>query len=82
MAGKNDIMGSDGSAVRARERYPEFREIVLICLIYSIERYVKPRNPTPYSDSMEPIFVSMLCLQLTPVTNPLLSVAVTRIQSR
>ena len=28
------------SAVRAREWYREFREIVLLCLVYNIKQYV------------------------------------------
>jgi hypothetical protein len=31
---------SDDGAVRAREWYREFREIVLMCLVYNIKRYV------------------------------------------
>jgi IS5 family transposase len=33
---------SYGSAVRAREWYREFREVVLMCLVYNIKRLVKP----------------------------------------
>ena len=29
-------------AVRAREWYREFREVVLMCLVYNIKRYVIP----------------------------------------
>jgi len=31
---------SYGSAVRAREWYREFRQIVLMCLVYKIKQYV------------------------------------------
>jgi len=31
-----------GAAVRAREWYREFREVVLMCLVYNIKQYVKP----------------------------------------
>ncbi len=38
----SSVKRSNGSAVRAREWYREFREIALMCLIYNIKRYVKP----------------------------------------
>jgi IS5 family transposase len=34
------VKRSHGSAVRAREWYREFREIVLMCTVYNIKRYV------------------------------------------
>jgi IS5 family transposase len=33
---------SYGSAARAREWYREFREAVLLCLVYNIKRLVEP----------------------------------------
>jgi hypothetical protein len=45
---------SYGSAARAREWYREFREVVLMSLVYNIKRLAKPRILSPYSDSMEP----------------------------
>ena len=38
----SSVKRSHGSAVRAREWYREFREIVLMCLVYNIKQYVKP----------------------------------------
>ena len=36
----SSVKRSYGSAVRAREWYREFREIVLMCLVYNIKQYV------------------------------------------
>jgi IS5 family transposase len=36
----SSVKCSYGSAVRAREWYREFREIVLMCLVYDIKQYV------------------------------------------
>jgi len=36
----SSVKRSYDSAVRAREWYREFREIVLICLVYNIKQYV------------------------------------------
>lgn len=38
----SSVKRSYGSDVRAREWYREFREIVLMCLVYNIKRYIKP----------------------------------------
>jgi len=38
----SSVKRSYGSAVRAREWYREFREVVLMCLVYNIKRLVKP----------------------------------------
>ena len=39
-AGRPSVERSDGGAVRAREWYREFREVVLLCLVYDITQYV------------------------------------------
>ena len=36
----SSVKCSYGSAVRAREWYREFREVVLMCLVYNIKQYV------------------------------------------
>ena len=36
----SSVKRSYGSAVRAREWYREFREVVLMCLVYNIKQYV------------------------------------------
>jgi len=36
----SSVKRSYGSAVRAREWYREFREIVLMCMVYNIKQYV------------------------------------------
>ena len=36
----SSVKRSYGSAVRAREWYREFREIVLMCLVYNITQYI------------------------------------------
>ena len=36
----SSVKCSDGSAVRAREWYREFREVVPMCLVYNIKQYV------------------------------------------
>ena len=36
------VKRSYGSDVRARAWYREFREVVLMCLVYNIKRYIKP----------------------------------------
>jgi len=38
----SSVKRSYGAAVRAREWYREFREVVLMCLVYNIKQYVKP----------------------------------------
>ena len=38
----SSVKRSYGGAVRAREWYREFREVVLMCLVYNIKRLVKP----------------------------------------
>src|SRR5699024_3911380 len=38
----SSVKRSYGSAVRAREWYREFREVVLMCLLYNIKRLIKP----------------------------------------
>ena len=38
----SSVKRSYGSAVRAREWYREFREVVLMCLVYNIKHLVKP----------------------------------------
>jgi IS5 family transposase len=38
----SSVKRSFGSAVRAREWYREFREVVLMCLVYNIKQYVAP----------------------------------------
>jgi len=37
----SSVKRSYGAAVRAREWYREFREVVLMCLVYNIKQYVK-----------------------------------------
>ena len=36
----SSVKRSYGSAVRAREWYREFREVVLLCLVYNTKQYV------------------------------------------
>ena len=36
----SSVKRSDGGAVRVREWYREFREVVLLCLVYNITQYV------------------------------------------
>jgi len=36
----SSVKRSYGSAVRAREWYREFREVILMCTIYNIKQYV------------------------------------------
>ena len=38
----SSITRSDGSAVRAREWYREFRKIILMCTVYNIKQHVTP----------------------------------------
>ena len=50
----SSVKHSYGSAVRAREWYREFREIVLMCTVYTSSS-TYPAIPTPHHDSKEPI---------------------------
>jgi len=48
------IKRTHGDAERARFWYREFREIVLMCVVYNIKRAVKQPNQPQFGDSPRP----------------------------